>query len=418
MEAPKVTFPGYVPVLKPEVERLIFKFENSRRRGYSLKQKSRELDRLAILRQLNHETGIPARYVSTAYDSIKMLPPHVTFGGKEAQRLRQEGKISHEEYFLRRNRTLACRGEKAQKGNLCLRIIDCHILRVTIGPNRWVKLPIQIPKKYRQLLRSDRAYTVLLKRRMDMRGYDVRITVDIEEPEMKPPKRVMALDINSGHVDIAVVDKTNLQPVVFGKVDCHGLLDVNKGKKRILLHRLVNKVANIAKHYQAEVVAGKLHSNYTNHRHRFNRRIQGMNQHAMRQIMRYKLPLKGCAFTELSENNTTKLGRKLSPLLGLDVHKAAAYAFALKTIDYPRFQSLLRDVTFLHEFCAYEGDGIPSRGFRGGSGLTVPHQSLTRLMCNELGIPLLTPGEATPNQGTGGPFSNEWLQSSILQVKV
>ncbi len=411
----KFTVPGFVCGTHPEVERLIFAFENVRRRAYIMKQKG--IDRLTILRRLTCETGIPARYVSAAYDSIKALPPHVTFGGKKVQQLRQHSKLTRAEYRLCRNRILACRGEHAQKGNLCLRIVDGHMLRVNIGDKRWIKLPIQIPKKYRPLLRSDKAYTVLLKRRMDMRGYDARITVDIEEPEVKPANRVMALDINSGHVDFAVTDKVTLRPVVFGKVDCHELLDANKGKKGILLHRLVNKVANIAKHYQAEVVAGKLQSNYTNHRHRFNRRIQGMNQHRMRQIMRYKLPLKECAFTELSENNTTTLGRKLSKPVGLDVHKASAYAFAVKATDYLRFQSLLRDVTFLHEFCAYEKDGIPSMKRVGGSEQTVPHQSLTRLMCNELGIPL-KPSEATPNQGTGGPFSNEWSQTSILQAKV
>jgi IS605 OrfB family transposase len=409
----KFTVPAFISSTHPELERLIFAFENARRRAYVMKQKG--IDRLSILRQLAREAHMPARYVSAAYDSIKMLPPHVTFGGKRAQQLRQQGKLTAEEYRLCRNRILACRGEHAQKGNLCLRIVDGHILRVNIRDKRWIRLPIQIPKKYRSLLRSDRAYTVLLKRRMDMRGYDARITVDIEEPEMKPAKRIMALDVNSGHVDFAVVDKAELQPVVFGKVDCHGLLDANKGKKRIILHRLVNKVANIAKHYQAEVVAGKLRSNYTNHRRRFNRRIQGMNQYAMRRIMAYKLPLKGCTFTDLSENNTTQLGRRLSKAVGLDVHKASAYAFAVKATDYPRFQSLLRDVTFLHEFCAYEEDGIPSMGQVGGSEHTVPHQALTRLVCNELGIPL--PGEATPNQGTGGPASNQF-QTHILQVKV
>ena len=410
----KFTVPGFVSGTHPEVESLIFAFENARRRAYMMKQKG--MDRLAILRQLTREIRIPARYVSAAYDTIKMLPPHVTFGGKRAQQLRQRGKLTAEEYRRCRNRILACRGEHAQKGNLCLRIVDGHVLRVNVGPAKWVKLPIQIPKKYRPLLRNCGAYTVLLRRRLDMRGYDARITVDIEEPEVKPAKRIMALDVNSGHVDFAVVDKASLQPVVSGKVDCHELLDANKDKKRILLHRLVNKVANIAKHYQAEVVAGKLHSNYTNHRHRFNRRIQGMNQYAMRQIMAYKLPLKGCVFTELSENNTTTLGRKLSKSIGLDVHKAAAYAFAVKATDYPRFQSLLRDVTFLHEFCAYEEDGIPTMRQVGGSEHTVPHQALTRLMCNELGIPL-RPREATPNQGTGD-WPHRPAQTSILQVKI
>ena len=410
----KFTVPAFISSTHLEVERLIFAFENARRRAYVMKQKG--IDRLSILRQLTREAHMPARYVSAAYDSIKMLPPHVTFGGKRAQQLRQQGKLIAEEYRLCRNRILACRGEHAQKGNLCLRLVDGHVLRVNIGDKRWIKLPIQIPKKYRSLLRNCGAYTVLLRRRLDMRGYDVRITVDIEEPEMKPANRVMALDINSGHVDFAVADKATLQPLVFGKVNCHELLDANKDKKRIILHRLVNKVGRIAKHYGAEVVIGKLHFSYTNHQHRFNRRVQGMNQYAMRQIIRYKLPLKGCTFTELSENNTTQLGRKLSKSIGLDMHKASAYAFAVKATDYPRFQSLLRDATFLHEFCAYEEDGIPSMRQVGGSEHTVPHQSLTRLMCNELGVPLL-PSEVTPNQGTGGLASNQF-QTSILQVKV
>jgi IS605 OrfB family transposase len=316
---------------------------------------------------------------------------------------------------MRRNRLLACRGERAQKGNLCLRIEDGK-LRLNVGNKRWIKLPVFIPKKYQRLLRSNKAYTVLLKRRLDRRGYDVKITVDIEQPEVRRASRLMPLDINSGHADFTVVNKANLHPVVFGKVNCHELLDANKGKKQVLLHQLANKVGRIAKHYNAEVVVGKLRSNYTNHRHHFNRGIQGMNQFELRRILGYKLPLKRVSVFERSEAYTSVVGGKLAAPLGLDVHKAAAYAFAIKTVDYRRFRSLSNGLTFLHESCAYEGDGIPSRGFRGGSGLTVPYQPLTRLMCSELGIPL--PGKATPNQGTGGPFNNEWPQSSILQVKV
>lgn len=408
----KLAIPGYVlSGLHPEVERLIFRFENAGRRAYTLKQK--DVDRLTILRLLNREVGIPARYVSTAYDMIKALPPHVTFGGKKAQRLRQQGKLSAEEYRLRRNRVLACRGEAAQKGNLCLRIKDGK-LRVNLGPNQWVHLPIFIPKKYQRMLREAGAYMVIMRRRLDKRGYDVRIIIDATQPLRTEPKCLMALDLNSGHVDFAVADKADLKPVAFGKFNCHEFLDARRGKKKILTHRLVNKVRNIAKHYDAEVVVGKLHTAYMDNSHRFNRRVQGMNQYAIRQIMRYKLPLDGVGFKERSETNTSVVGQKLKTPLGLDVHKASAYAFAIKTVDYPRFQSLRNGLTALHEFCADEGDGIPSTGRVGGSELTVPHQALTRLMCNELG---LLPREATPNQGKGGVGHTD-LQSSILQVKV
>ncbi len=225
----------------------------------------------------------------------------------------------------------------------------------------------------------------------------------------------MALDLNSGHMDFAVANKADLKPVAFGKINCHQMLDARKGEKQILTHRMVNKVCNIAKHYGAEVVVGKLHTAYTNSGHRFNRRVQGMNQYAVREVMRYKFPNAGVGFQEHSEAHTSVVGREIKMPLGLDVHKASAYAFAVKALDYGRFRSLRNGLTVLHEFCADEGDGIPSAGRVGGSEQTVPHQSLTRLMCSELGIPLLR--EATPKQGKGGVACGD-LQSSILQVKV
>ena len=81
--------------MDPAIEGLIFRFDNARRRAYSMEQKG--IGRLTILKHLTREVGVPPRYVSTAYDMVKALPPHVTFGGRRAQQLRQQGKISHEE---------------------------------------------------------------------------------------------------------------------------------------------------------------------------------------------------------------------------------------------------------------------------------------------------------------------------------
>jgi len=64
----KLTIPAYVRGLHPEVEQLMHKFGNCRRRAYVMKQK--DIDRLSIIRQLREEVGIPARYVSAAYDTL------------------------------------------------------------------------------------------------------------------------------------------------------------------------------------------------------------------------------------------------------------------------------------------------------------------------------------------------------------
>ena len=126
---------------------------------------------------------------------------------------------------------------------------------------------------------------------------------------MNEPKRVMSLDINSGHVDFAVVEKANLTPVAFGRFNCSTILDARKAEKRRRIHLLVNKVRNVAKHYGAEVVAGKLKTLHSKGRSRANRKTQGMNQYAMRQIMAYKLPMNGVRYGERSEAYTSKIGR-------------------------------------------------------------------------------------------------------------
>jgi len=397
-----LTIPAFIRGQFDEIERLMLKFGNCRRRAYSMKQKG--IDQLEIVKQLRRETGLPTRYVYSAYSTVKGLPCHVTFGGLRLQRLREKRKITCEVFHKRRNNILMCQGDASRRGNLCLRI-EAGRLRVNVGYRRWIWVPLFIPEKYRGLIDDLKSHTVLIKRRTDCIGYDVKITVSVDEPHIEEPKRVMALDINSGHVDFAVVEKEDLKAVAFGKVNCHQLLDARKEKKQVLVHKLVNKIGKIAKHYRAEVVAGRLNTVYSKGR-RANRRVQGMCQYKMRQVMAYKFPMKGVRYAERSEASTSKVGEKLSKPLGLDVHKSSAYAFAIKIINYDLF-------SFLRSVHADEGDGSLSMRLSGGSGHTALHQAQRLSSMHDE-----AEAEATPNHfGKGGapPWS---LQTNILQVKV
>jgi IS605 OrfB family transposase len=401
----KLTVLGFIPGLNEEVEHLMLRFGNARRRAYSMKRKG--IDRLQIIRDLRKETGLHTRYVWTAYEMVKDLPPHVTFGGKELQRLREEGKISKEEYRLRRNNLLACLGQAHFKGNQCLRV-EGDKLRVNVAPRKWIYLPLQIPQRYegyRKYLDGSKPYTVLLRRRDDGSGYDVRIAVEIETPEISEPERVMTLDLNAGHIDFAVVEKENLKPVAFGRINCHELLNSREGKNRAVVYKAVRKIGNIAKHYNAKVVVGRLRMASTKNR-KANKKIHRMSHFRLRQVMGYKLPLSGVRFSERSEAYTSKVGKKLSKPLGLDIHKASAYAFAIKVIDYPTFM-------FLRSVPSDEGDGSLRRWLSGGSGLTAPCQAncLTRDEASA------EEAEATPQfMGWGGGL--EPFQATVLQVRV
>ena len=361
----KVTIPGYICEIseedREELEKLMFKFGKARRRAYSLRRKG--YTKSEIEKILRDEICLNARYISSAYDSIKSLPPHVTFGGLKNQRLREKGKISKEEFHRRRNSIVISRGEKSKKGNLNIRLTERMELRINTGEDRkWIYPKVYIPKKYlekyRRLLDGSAPYTVLIKRRNDG-GYDVRITVEVQT-EVEEGKRVLALDVNAGHIDFAVVEKEEPKVIATGRVEVHETQFVRRGKREYRIHSAVDKIGNIAKHYDADVFVGKLNTGKFNSNNKnVNRKVKNMPQYKFRKTLK-KLGRRGIKVMEKSEKNTSKVGERISTLVGLDVHKCSAIAFALKYISRNLFRHL---ITLLSVVSSNEGDGSP-RGRR------------------------------------------------------
>jgi len=356
----KVTIPGYICEIseedREELEKLMFKFGKARRRAYSLKQKG--YAESEIKKILQDEIGLNSRYIQSAYDSIKSLPPHVTFGGLKNQRLREKGKISKEEYHRRRNSIVISRGEKSKNGNLNMRLnLERMELRINTGEDKkWIYPKVYIPKKYLEkyshLLDGSAPYTVLIKRR-NGGGYDVRITVEVQT-EVKEGERVMALDINAGHIDFAVVEKDEPEVIATGRIEVYETQYVRRGKREYQIHQAVDKIRNVAKHYDADIVVGKLNTgSFNSNNKKANREVKNMPQHKFRQALK-KLERRGIKVEEKSEKNTTKVGEMLSPLVGLDTHKCSAIAFALKSISYNLFR---RFITLLSVVSPDEGDG-------------------------------------------------------------
>ena len=376
----KVTIPGYIYDIseedREELEKLLFKFGKARRRAYSLKQKG--YTRSEIEKILHEEICLNGRYVKDAYHSVKDLPPHVTFGGLNNQRLREKGKISKEEFHRRRNSIVISRGEKSKSGNLNMRLdLERMELRINTGHKKWIYPKVYIPKKYLDryghLLDGSAPYTVLIKRRDD--GYDVRITVEIPT-EVKEGERVMALDINAGHIDFAVLEKEKLEVVSVGIIEIHETQFVRKGKREYRIHSAVDKIGNIAKHYDADVFVGKLNTGkFKSDNKKANREVKNMPQYKFRKALK-KLERKGIKVEEKSEKNTTKVGEKISPLVGLDAHKCSAIAFAIKVISYNLFRKF---ITLLSVVSSNEGDGSLRGRQRGGKRANRPCSGPERL---------------------------------------
>jgi len=377
----EITIPGFICEIKDgdkaELEKLMSKFGNARRRAYSMKWKG--VWKPIIEKHLQEGAGLNSRYIKDAYHSIKDLPPHVTFGGLKNQRLREQGKISKEEYKKRRNSILISRGDKSKKGNLNLRLdLDRMELRINTGSDRkWIYPKIFIPekylKKYRHLLDGTRPYTVLIKRRDNDEGFDVRISIDVPEPDsVKESDRIMALDLNAGHTDFCVMDKKTEKILAVGKINHHETQFVKMNKRDNLIHKTVDKIGNIARHYNAEIAVGKLNTGkFKSKNKKLNRKIKNLPQFKFRQILK-KLERRGIKVKERSEAHTSRIGKKLSPLIGLDIHKSSAIAFCIKLINYDFFELMKHNPSgvFLNE-----GNGSLRERQRVGCELTAPVQS-------------------------------------------
>ena len=129
----------------------------------------------------------------------------------------------------------------------------------------------------------------------------------------------------------------------------------------------------MAKHFNADVFIGKLHtSKFKSHR-KANRTVHQMPQLKLRKWIKHICVKNDVRCEERSEANTTKVGRMLSLIFGLDVHKCAAIAFALKS-DFHEFK-LLSGVS------SYDVNGRRRGRRKRGSSLTGKAQHDERMKC-------------------------------------
>lgn len=383
----KLTIPGYFVGLTEKdqqvIEQLLRCFGNTRRRAYRLKQQGLKKGVIEKLLQTDHQLN--SRYAKDAYYTIKDLPSHVTFGGLRNQRLREKKKISKEEYRNRRNAFLFSRGDRSKQGNLNLRLdIATMTLRVNTcdQKKRWIYPKVYLPKKYlnryQALFDGSQPYAVTIRRRNNDQGFDVRIAITLQTAISTNAPQLLALDMNAGHTDFAVVNKHQGRVLAIGKVNHHETQYTRRGRRDTLLHKTVTKIGNLAKHYEAEVVFGHLNTRkYKVKSTKATRKVRQMPQYKFRQLLTDKLTQRGIQVTKRSEVYTSKLGQRLSTACGLDIHKCAAALFTLKVVNYPLFQQLKTLILSDKSGFLDEGDGSPRKTLfqRLLRELTAPHQN-------------------------------------------
>jgi IS605 OrfB family transposase len=163
------------------------------------------------------------------------------------------------------------------------------------------------------------------------------------------------------------MNKNDESVVAIGKFNHHETQYTRRGKRDHLLKKLVEKIGNLARHYEAEVVVGHLNTGrFKSWNKKATRKVRQLPQYKFRQLLK-RLELQGIKVSERSEAYTSKLGDVISQLIGYDIHKCAAIMFALKVINYDLFKQLK---TFLFGVPSYEAYGRRRRRRRRESGLT------------------------------------------------
>ena len=173
------------------------------------------------------------------------------------------------------------------------------------------------------------------------------------------------------------MEKEEPKVVSVGRIEIHETQFVRKGKREFRIHYAVDKIGNIAKHYDADVLVGKLNTGkFNSNNKKANREVKNMPQYKFRRTLK-KLERKGIKVEEKSEKNTSKVGERISALVGLDVHKCSAIAFAIKSISYNLFRHL---ITLLSVVSPDEGDGSPRGMRRRGKRAYRPRPGLRMMM--------------------------------------
>jgi len=193
--------------------------------------------------------------------------------------------------------------------------------------------------------------------------------------------------MNKSHIDLCVLDKHLKNVVAIGKINTAELQNTRRNKREHQIKKGAHKIKNIAKHFNADVFIGKLRtSKFKSHR-KANRIVHQMPQYKLRKWIKHICVKNGVKCEERSEAYTTKVGRMLSLILGLDVHKCAAIAFTLKLSDFPLFK-LLSGVS------SYDVNGRRRGRRRRGSSPTgtAQHDFRIRMKCWAAMMPSLMRG--------------------------
>jgi len=280
--------------------------------------------------------------VQNRLDHLKLKP--IVFGGKRLFREKILGKISEQEFQIKRDSSFCCVGKK-QGVNLNIKILDDQTLKIhTYHKDRnkkWLIIPFSVNQKqeiwFRQILIVEK-YTITIVRRIikgDLRHF-AHVSYEIPKPDLKYGFKngAIGLDFNYNFVSLCNVDKKaslkSYQEIKFGNLHLY-----RKDKRMDYISYKMDKVVNYCINKRKGLIIEDLsfEQNFSYNK-KLNRKLSNFKKRAL-DLLERKCIKEGVSMRKVYPAYTSLIGKyKYLRSHNLSTHVLASYVIARRGLGF------------------------------------------------------------------------------------
>jgi IS605 OrfB family transposase len=300
-----------------------------------------------IKEQDTHDRRLKGLYARRSSIMAKLHNLHlepVVFGTKKLFRDRILGKISREEFRIRRDSSFSCVGKKQGKNKNIKLLPDKTVKIRTFSKQKgrkWLSIPISVnhvqEQWFQEILNSDK-YTVTVKRKLfkDKVRYFAHVSYEIPEPAplFGYQHGAIGLDFNYNFVALTNVDN-NGNLLSYRNISFENLHSYRIDKRQDYISYKMDKVINYCINKCKGIVVEDLQFEQKfSYNKKRNRKLSNLKTTAL-QLLERKCKKRGVSFRKVFPGYTSIIGRySYSGLHNLTVHHLASYVIARRGLGF------------------------------------------------------------------------------------
>jgi IS605 OrfB family transposase len=276
----------------------------------------------------------------------------IVFGGKKNWNNLLKGKISNDEWKLKRDNQIYARGDVTKKGNPNIRLLNNSgefYLRVTIGNRKFEEYKLFVPIKFKQrllsLFGSGNSYNVRLLKK-DSQHYRVVIDYEIEAPKtiIDFLEGIIGIDANPDRVAISNISSDGNLIESFTIVN-NRMFFASTNKRNYEIGCVTKQIINYAlKENKAIVFENlKFKKEFENQGRKFNRIKSNFVWKKILTLLERKCIEYGISYKKVNSAFSSVIGKlKYQGMYNLSIHESASYVIGRRGLGFNEKLSLYK----------------------------------------------------------------------------